>query len=78
MLGILLFQVRMDSINFILTRGIRDVLVPPCSQGWAICRIKARTMVDDNYGVCLEIAVSFSLNEPISACAVCAVILSIC
>jgi len=59
MLGILLFQVRMDSTNFILTRGIRDVLVPPCSQGWEICRIKARTMADDNYGVCLEVLRKF-------------------
>jgi hypothetical protein len=51
----------MMDVNFILTGGIQDIPVPPCSQGWEFCRIKACTMADDNYGVCLEISRSFLL-----------------
>jgi hypothetical protein len=80
--GILLFQVMMDTTNFILMRGIHDISLPPCSPEWEFPRIMACNMADYNYGVCLEISVSFSLNESISACggmcAVYVVILYIC
>jgi len=68
---ILLFQVLMDTMNFILMRGIHDISLPPCSPEWEFPRIMACTIADDNYGVCLEISVSFSLNEPIPACGEC-------
>ena len=57
----LLFQVMRDNMSFILTRGIQDIPVPPCSQGWEFCRIKACTMADGNYGVCLEMSRKFFL-----------------
>ena len=53
------FQVMMDSMNFILTGGIQDIPIPPCSQGWEFRRIKACTKADNNYGVCLEISRKF-------------------
>jgi hypothetical protein len=52
MSSILLFQVTMDSVTFILTRGIQEMPMLPCSQGWEFSRIKACTMVGDNNGVC--------------------------
>jgi hypothetical protein len=71
----------MDTMNFILMRDIHDIPAPHCLPGWEFPRIKACTMADDNYGVCLEISVSFSLNEPFSACGECVLyilILSVC
>jgi len=61
----------MDTMNFILMRGIHDISLSPCSPEWEFPRIMACNMADYNYGVCLEISVSFSLNEPISACGEC-------
>jgi len=61
MSDILLFQVIMDNMNFIVTRGIQDIPVPPCSQGWEYCRIKACTKADSNCGVCLEVLRKFFL-----------------
>lgn len=59
MSDILLFQVMMDNMNFIVTRGVQGIPVPPCSQGWEFCRIKVCTIADNNYGVCLEIPRKF-------------------
>jgi hypothetical protein len=56
MSDILLFQVMMDNMNFIVTRGIQDIPVPPCLQGWEYCGIKACTKADGNCGVCLEVS----------------------
>jgi predicted ATP-dependent Lon-type protease len=48
----------MDIMNLILMRGIYDISVPASLPGWDFPRIKAGTMAD-NYGVCLEISVTF-------------------
>jgi len=40
-----------EHCDFILTRGIKGIPVPSCSQGWDFPRIKACTMADDNCGV---------------------------
>jgi len=61
MSDILLFQVIMDNTNFIVTRGIQDIPVPPRSQGWEYCGIKACTKAGSNYGVCLEVSRKFFL-----------------
>jgi hypothetical protein len=43
MSSILLFEVVMDNVNFILARGIKDIPVPLCSQGWEFPRINTCT-----------------------------------
>jgi len=48
MSSLMLFQVVVDNINFILTRGIQDIPVPASSQEWEFSRIKACTMASDN------------------------------
>jgi len=48
MTSLVLFQVVMDNINFILTRGIQDIHVPASSQEWEFSSIKACTMAGDN------------------------------
>jgi hypothetical protein len=46
MSGILVLQAMMDVINIILTRGVQDNSVSPCSPGWECPRIKVCTMAD--------------------------------
>jgi len=48
MSSLMLFQVVIDNINFILTRGIQDIPVPASSQEWALSRIKVCTMASHN------------------------------
>jgi hypothetical protein len=47
--------------NFIVTRGIQHIPVPPCSQGWEYCGVKACTKADGNCGVHLEVLRKFFL-----------------
>jgi hypothetical protein len=48
MSSLVLFQVVIDKINFILTRGIQHIPVPASSQEWEFSSIKACNMASDN------------------------------